>query len=151
MKIPKEKCTCGFPKETAREIGHYKGCPREKDKTWWQEKPNECINCKYEKDGYCEKFDDIIAKLISCSNFEEKEKTKEKWGEEFDKEFGIHFKNSPGELKFCLEFIEELLKEERERIIKHINNTDDWGETYCKEDENLLKEIKKDLIDFLNK
>ena len=31
-------CTCGFCADTAREIGHFKGCPREKEKTWWQEK-----------------------------------------------------------------------------------------------------------------
>ncbi len=36
--MDKVKCTCNFNKETADEIGHLKGCPREKDKTWWQKK-----------------------------------------------------------------------------------------------------------------
>jgi len=32
----KLRCTCGFPQETADEIGHYKGCPCYGEKTWWQ-------------------------------------------------------------------------------------------------------------------
>ena len=42
------KCTCNFNEETAREIGHYKGCPCYGNKTWWQEK-----ECKtYTEDCY---------------------------------------------------------------------------------------------------
>src|SRR3990167_4889723 len=37
-KLDIPKCTCNFPAETAREIGHYKDCPRTREKTWWQEK-----------------------------------------------------------------------------------------------------------------
>ena len=33
-----------------------------------------------------------------------------KWKKAFKDEFGIHFKNSPDELKFALTFIEELLE-----------------------------------------
>ena len=33
-----------------------------------------------------------------------------KWKKAFRDEFGIHFKNSPDELKFALTFIEELLE-----------------------------------------
>lgn len=46
------QCTCGFSKDTADEIGHYKGCPREGDKTWWQRKGSkkeprsECCDAK---------------------------------------------------------------------------------------------------------
>jgi hypothetical protein len=38
--IIKKKCTCGFPQETADEIGHFKACPCYGDKTWWQKKSN---------------------------------------------------------------------------------------------------------------
>jgi len=31
------QCTCNFSKDTAREIGHYKGCPCYGEKTWWQD------------------------------------------------------------------------------------------------------------------
>ena len=34
------------------------------------------------------------------------------WQEKFEDEFGIHFKNSPDELKFAISFIEEVIKEE---------------------------------------
>ena len=33
-----KECTCDFGEDTSREIGHFKGCPRYGEKTWWQEK-----------------------------------------------------------------------------------------------------------------
>lgn len=38
-----------------------------------------------------------------------------KWKKAFIEEFGIHFKNSPDELKFALTFIEELLEKVKEQ------------------------------------
>jgi len=37
------------------------------------------------------------------------------WKQQFREEFGIHFKNSPDELEFALEFISEELKKEYRR------------------------------------
>ena len=39
-----------------------------------------------------------------------------KWKKKFKEEFGIHFKNSPDELKFALAFIEELLEERMKSV-----------------------------------
>jgi len=51
----KPKCTCGsIDKETAREVGHFKGCPLEDEKTWWQEKESQkedCSKCVAKKRG----------------------------------------------------------------------------------------------------
>ncbi len=43
-------------------------------------------------------------------------KEQENWKKAFKNEFGIHFKDSPDELKFTITFIEELLKSEREKF-----------------------------------
>ena len=45
-----------------------------------------------------------IVDEIDELNWEHKE-----WKKAFKREFGIHFKNAPDELKFALTFIEELL------------------------------------------
>jgi hypothetical protein len=52
--IEKEKCTCPFSKYTAREIGHFKGCPCYGELTWWQEKEKResCEICG----GNCKSF-----------------------------------------------------------------------------------------------
>jgi hypothetical protein len=34
----KSDCNGNFSSDTAREIGHYKGCPKYGEKTWWKEK-----------------------------------------------------------------------------------------------------------------
>ena len=44
------------------------------------------------------------------------------WGYLFKEEFGIHFKDSKGELQFAIEFIEELLVKARAEAIKEVEN-----------------------------
>jgi len=44
---------------------------------------------------------------------------KENWRKQLKREFGIHFKDSPGELQFLEAFIEDLLKDERKN--GHLN------------------------------
>jgi len=41
---------------------------------------------------------------------------KENWQKQLKEEFGIHFKDSPDELKFLEAFIEDLLNKQREGI-----------------------------------
>ena len=45
---------------------------------------------------------------------------KESWQKAFKDEFGIHFKNSSGELQFAIAFIEDLLKAQALEIIKEV-------------------------------
>lgn len=42
------------------------------------------------------------------------------WQQKFKQEFGIHFKNSPDELKFALSFIDDLMEEQRQEIIDEV-------------------------------
>ncbi len=60
------------------------------------------------------------------------------WEEKFKEEFGIHFKESSGELQFAIAFISNLLQQERDKVIKWIDKrcednikasgTDKWNE-----------------------
>jgi hypothetical protein len=47
-----------------------------------------------------------------------------KWKSAFEQEFGVHFKNSPDELKFALSFIEDLLKEQKQELLEIIGGID---------------------------
>jgi len=40
------------------------------------------------------------------------------WQNDFKDEFGIHFKNSSGELQFALSFIDELLSKQRKEVLE---------------------------------
>lgn len=42
------------------------------------------------------------------------------WKKQFKQEFGIHFVGSSGELKFAITFINDLLKEEKLKLINQI-------------------------------
>ena len=44
------------------------------------------------------------------------------WQKPLKNEFGIHFKDSPDEFNFLIAFIEELLDNQKEQIIKLIKN-----------------------------
>jgi len=49
------------------------------------------------------------------------------WKRDFRDEFGIHFKNSSGELQFVLSFIDELLSQQRKEWITKLENMLDDG------------------------
>ena len=57
---------------------------------------------------------------------------KKDWHKQLKQEFGIHFKNSKGEFQFLCEFIDELLQEQREDIIKTLKERAD--KLYCTAD-----------------
>lgn len=64
LSASKEECTCNFTSETAREIGHYKGCPNENEKTWWQEnKKEEKLACCRAEKGWEEEFAERFSEL----------------------------------------------------------------------------------------
>jgi len=68
------------------------------------------------------------------------------WQQNFKEEFGIHFKNSPDELKFALSFIEDLLEEQRQEIVEKLKRIKldmdvavcDCGEPYRDSDAAVL-------------
>lgn len=43
---------------------------------------------------------------------------KKDWKKKFKEEFGIHFKDSKGELEFAIAFIEEVVQAERKRCVE---------------------------------
>ena len=45
---------------------------------------------------------------------------KKKWIKEFTKEFGIHFKDSGGELQSAISFIEDVLALQKKEILENI-------------------------------
>ena len=83
--------------------------------------------------------------------------TKQSWEKRFKDEFGIHFKDSSGELQFAITFIEELLdtarEEERKKIKADLNNdylgtfndafATGFHEGESKYKQTLLKKIEK--------
>ncbi len=74
------------------------------------------------------------------------------WEEKFKEEFGIHFKESSGELQFAIAFISNLLQQERDKVIKWIDKrcednikasgTDKWNEDM----EDLKAKLNKEQI-----
>ena len=106
-KPQKSACTCNFSEDTAREIGHFKGCPCEEDKTWWQENKPEHNTCDHELDWdvithegithlsgeqKCLKCGKTLKELIKDA-LSEPEATKG-WEDEFSERYG-NFEFSP--------------------------------------------------------
>src|SRR3990167_2915971 len=79
----KEKCSCPFSQETAREIGHYVDCPLKDEKTWWQEDQNKPkIEKKEEKDLVTEMLNSQGIKVVDATP-DKPMTTIEKWENDY--------------------------------------------------------------------
>lgn len=71
------------------------------------------------------------------------------WQDKFKEEFGIHFKDSAGELQFAITFIEELLGESTkaenwfETLKDNPSEIISWCEAEIREYKRLIKIIKR--------
>jgi len=81
-------------------------------------------------------------------------KNKEQWKINLTEEFGIHFKNSKGELQFLEAFIEDLLDEQKAEIEEMILLVDEKREdgmgSISKVRYATPIELKRDIINKLN-
>ena len=106
----------------------------------------------------CNPFEDIIPKsdsVIAGIDFSSKPTNCQDWEEAFKEEFGIHFKDASGELQFAMEFIKELLSNQRKEFIACL--PEEWIDKYIEVGtaasyervgwNNCLEEIKESLKD----
>ena len=72
-----------------------------------------------------------------------KEKIIEDWQKAFTEEFGIHFKDSKGELQFALLFIEDLLRDQKQEIVEEIEHMNDKANSgYQAAMQDIIKKIQ---------